>query len=124
MFTTRLAMTVRNSAGAATRGRITSPYKSTINSNIPNPPTPITTSKFSTSIPKLSTKKSTQGSSKSPEEPPPMEFSFKGLDMSRNTRIVVLVILSIFGTIESIFWVKTIWRWFSGPKDDESESSH
>ncbi|KAI0898001.1 hypothetical protein F4806DRAFT_386448 [Annulohypoxylon nitens] len=122
MLVPRLLMTVRNSAGAVTRGRIMSPNKSIINSHIPQPSTSMVVSNFSTSSSRLAEKKPTKESPKSPEEPPPMNFSFEGLGLTKNTKIAVIVIISIFGTIETIFWIKTIWRWFSGAKNDESEN--
>ncbi|KAI0885288.1 uncharacterized protein GGS22DRAFT_163361 [Annulohypoxylon maeteangense] len=122
MFAPRFAMAVRNGAGTVTRGRIVSPNRSIIDSHIPQSPASMIASNFSTSGSKLTEKKPTKNPPKSPEEPPPMQFSFEGLGLSRNTKIAVLVILSIFGTIETIFWIKWIGRWFSGAKNDESEN--
>lgn len=122
MLSTRLVTMTRNSAGAVSRRHLVFPHTSTINPHAPRSPTPIAISNFSTSRHRLATKQPPKDSSKSPEEPPPMNFSFEGLGMSRNTRIAVLVILSIFGTIESIFWISWIWELFTGKKDDGSES--
>ncbi|KAI1139008.1 hypothetical protein F5Y05DRAFT_358779 [Hypoxylon sp. FL0543] len=118
MLAARFVLTARNGAGAVSRGRIISPYKPTVNMNshISKPPSSFSSLNFSTSIPGLEKK---QPAKNSPEELP--AFSFEGLGMSRNTKIAVIVILSIFGTIESIFWIKWIWNWFSGTKGDESE---
>ncbi|KAI0840255.1 hypothetical protein F5Y06DRAFT_252171 [Hypoxylon sp. FL0890] len=117
MLATRSVVTARNSAGAVSRGRIAFPYWPAINSYISKASTPITSFKFSTTSSRPEKKQSTKDSSKPPEELP--AFSFDGLGMSRNTKIAVIVILSIFGTIETIFWIKWIWNWFSGTKDDE-----
>ncbi|CAJ2508009.1 Uu.00g091950.m01.CDS01 [Anthostomella pinea] len=61
----------------------------------------------------------------SPDDPLP-SFSFDGLGMSRNVKIVVIVVLSIFGTMETVFWAKAIWRWWNKEEeeedDDESQS--
>lgn len=55
------------------------------------------------------------------------KFSFEGLGMSKNTRIFVIVVLSIFGTIETWVWCKGIYRWWNGPSEEEkkqAEASH
>ncbi|KAL7893088.1 hypothetical protein HDV63DRAFT_368659 [Trichoderma sp. SZMC 28014] len=49
------------------------------------------------------------------------KFSFEGLGMSKNTRIFVIVVLSIFGTIETWVWCKGIYRWWYGPSEEEKE---
>ncbi|KAI1410919.1 hypothetical protein F5Y13DRAFT_166559 [Hypoxylon sp. FL1857] len=120
MLATRLAVTARNSAGAVSRGRLIFPCRPTANSHIPKTSTSATSRNLSSSSPSLEKKQPTKDSPKSPEELP--SFSFEGLGMSRNTRIAVIVILSIFGTIETIFWIRWIRNWFSGTKDDEPES--
>ncbi|KAF4211377.1 hypothetical protein CNMCM8980_002223 [Aspergillus fumigatiaffinis] len=52
--------------------------------------------------------------SQNPEIP---SFSLDSLGLSKTTKTVVLVILGVFGTIESWFWVQTVWRWWKS--DDE-----
>lgn len=55
------------------------------------------------------------------------KFSFEGLGMSKNSRIFVIVVLSIFGTIETWVWCKGIYRWWYGPSEEEkkrAEASH
>ncbi|KAL6892043.1 hypothetical protein GGI43DRAFT_194544 [Trichoderma evansii] len=47
------------------------------------------------------------------------KFSFEGLGMSKNTRIFVITVLSIFGTIETWVWCKGIYRWWNGPSEEE-----
>lgn len=49
------------------------------------------------------------------------KFSFEGLGMSKNARIFVIVVLSIFGTIETWVWCKGIYRWWTGPSEEEKE---
>lgn len=45
--------------------------------------------------------------------------SFGELGASKTVKIVVIVVLSIFGTMESIFWIKVLWAKFGpAPKDD------
>ncbi|KAH7234786.1 uncharacterized protein BKA55DRAFT_579452 [Fusarium redolens] len=46
-------------------------------------------------------------------------FSLESLGLSKRTRIVVLVVLSIFGTIETWFWCKAIWQWRKGHREGE-----
>jgi preprotein translocase subunit SecF len=41
-------------------------------------------------------------------------FSLSGLGLSKNMRIGLLVIISIFGTIETWFYCQAIWRWWKG----------
>ncbi|OTA61083.1 hypothetical protein K449DRAFT_68576 [Hypoxylon sp. EC38] len=120
MLATRFVVTARNGAGAIIRGRIASPFKPSVNPHLPKSSAPTASLNFSTSSSKFEKKQSTKNTTKSPEELP--SFSFEGLGLSRNSKIAVIVISSIFGTIESIFWIKWIWNWFSGTKDGESES--
>ncbi|KAL7918063.1 hypothetical protein ACQKWADRAFT_305168 [Trichoderma austrokoningii] len=47
------------------------------------------------------------------------KFSFEGLGMSKNIRIFVIVVLSIFGTIETWVWCKGIYRWWNGPSEEK-----
>ncbi|GFF79309.1 hypothetical protein IFM47457_10798 [Aspergillus lentulus] len=55
-----------------------------------------------------------------PQNPEIPSFSFDSLGLSKTTKTVVLVILGVFGTIESWFWVQTIWRWW---KSDDEETN-
>ncbi|KAE8361734.1 hypothetical protein BDV27DRAFT_160425 [Aspergillus caelatus] len=41
-------------------------------------------------------------------------FSFEALGMSKGTKAFVIAILCCFGTMETWFWCKTIWRWWKG----------
>ncbi|GME33331.1 uncharacterized protein JN550_012151 [Neofusicoccum parvum] len=52
-----------------------------------------------------------KASSGTPEYP---SFSFEALGISKNMRIGVIVVLSIFGTIETWFWCQWAWRWWKG----------
>ncbi|KAI1076274.1 hypothetical protein F5B20DRAFT_556256 [Whalleya microplaca] len=118
MLSTRFAVPIGKNA--IRRQRFTS-------NNLPNRPnanshhsTGSTTLRFSTSS-RLATKKSDKKSS-TPEDIPNTESFFKGLGMTRNTKIIVIVILSIYGTIESIFWIRVFLRWMRKDKNDESGS--
>ncbi|KAI1404571.1 hypothetical protein F4819DRAFT_111389 [Hypoxylon fuscum] len=122
LIPTRIVTTARHSVGAVSRGRLVFPHRSNTNTYIPKSSAHTTTLSFSTSQSRLADKESTKNSQKSPEEPPPMGFSLEGLDLSRNTKIAVIAILSIFGTIESIFWIKWIWTWLKVDKEEEPES--
>ena len=44
-------------------------------------------------------------------------FSFEGLGISRNMKIVLLVILGGFGSIETYFWCRAIWTWWVGGEE-------
>lgn len=41
-------------------------------------------------------------------------FSLDTLGLSKNMKIFLFVLLSIFGTIETWIWCKAIWRWWKG----------
>ncbi|KAL7807903.1 hypothetical protein V8C44DRAFT_336681 [Trichoderma aethiopicum] len=59
--------------------------------------------------------------SKQPNNNELPSFSFEGLGMSRNTKVFVIAVLSIFGTIETWVWCKGIYRWWNGaPKEENS----
>lgn len=53
-----------------------------------------------------------------PQNPEIPSFSLDSLGLSRTTKTVVIVILGVFGTIESWFWVETIWRWWKSDAED------
>lgn len=46
-------------------------------------------------------------------------FSLDSLGLSKNMKIVVLVLISIFGTIETWFYCQAIWRWWKGRQESE-----
>ncbi|KAM0263173.1 hypothetical protein ACHAQJ_001328 [Trichoderma viride] len=50
-------------------------------------------------------------------------FSFEGLGMSRNVKIFIIGVLSIFGTIETWVWCKGIYRWWNGPSEKEKKQA-
>ncbi|KAI1805471.1 hypothetical protein F4811DRAFT_514832 [Daldinia bambusicola] len=121
MLTSRFATIVRSSAGAV-KSRIACPYRPTFSSHLLSQLTRATTSKLSTSSSGLSAKRPTNDPSKQPDKIPPMGFSFEGLGMTRRTKIAVIIIISIYGTMETIFYIRWFWRWYSGTEDNETES--
>ncbi|KAI0977449.1 hypothetical protein F4678DRAFT_15519 [Xylaria arbuscula] len=70
------------------------------------------------------------GKDKPPRQPPsnnnhnstPSEedfkVSFRDLGMNRITKFVVYFTISVLGTMESIFWCQTLWRWWAGVEED------
>ncbi|KAI1663044.1 hypothetical protein F4813DRAFT_342797 [Daldinia decipiens] len=128
MLAGRFIATARSSASAV-RGRrriaYYYPYGPTSNSHLSNQSTQITASKFSTSRSGFSTKKPANNPSKQqqPDEIPPAGFSFEGLGMTRRTKIAVIIIISIFATMETIFYIRWIWVWYSGTENDETAES-
>ncbi|KAI2623329.1 hypothetical protein GGR54DRAFT_48030 [Hypoxylon sp. NC1633] len=122
MLATRLALPFRHGATAVGRGRLVSSYSYSFNSHthLIRPSTRAYAMMFSTTRSVLESKQPPkQDPSKNPDIP---GFSFEGLGMSRNAKIAVIVILSIYGTMESLFYIRWIWRWFEGSKDGGSES--
>lgn len=55
--------------------------------------------------------------------PPSPRITLKDLGANRTVRIVVLVALSIFGTMETIFWAKVIWAKFFQKAESEEGGS-
>ncbi|KAI1498531.1 hypothetical protein F5X99DRAFT_411945 [Biscogniauxia marginata] len=49
------------------------------------------------------------------------EFSLKGLGMTRGVKIVVYTVVGVLGTMETVFWTKVLWRWWTN-KGEEDES--
>ncbi|KAH7033272.1 uncharacterized protein B0I36DRAFT_361962 [Microdochium trichocladiopsis] len=56
----------------------------------------------------------TTSSSSNSSTPPPIDntFSLADLGLTRTTRLAVLLIVGILGTIETVFWVQAGWRWY------------
>ncbi|OAA70693.1 hypothetical protein ISF_02667 [Cordyceps fumosorosea ARSEF 2679] len=42
------------------------------------------------------------------------KFSLDGLGVSRNMKVFLIVVLSIFGTMETWLYCKAVWRWWYG----------
>ena len=76
---------------------------------------------FSTRFPVAS--KQTSSSNPDSNEPPQYPaFSFEALGISKGTKVFVIAILCCFGTMETWFWCKAIWRWWQG-KTEEVETT-
>lgn len=73
-------------------------------------PKPLSKSKTASTqeSPKTTPQESRNGN---PELP---KFSLDGLGVSKNMKIFLIVVLSIFGTMETWFYCKAIWRWWKG----------
>ncbi|OJJ32666.1 hypothetical protein ASPWEDRAFT_589041 [Aspergillus wentii DTO 134E9] len=39
-------------------------------------------------------------------------LSFEALGINKNTKIFIFIVFGILGTIETVFWCQTIWRWW------------
>jgi hypothetical protein len=46
-------------------------------------------------------------------------LSFAGLGASRAAKVTVLIALGVVGTLETIFWTKALWRYFSPSTDSD-----
>lgn len=46
--------------------------------------------------------------------------SFEGLGISRNMKVILLVILGVFGSVETYFWCRAIWTWWRGGEDGDA----
>ncbi|KAI0439211.1 hypothetical protein F4803DRAFT_53257 [Xylaria telfairii] len=49
------------------------------------------------------------------------KVSFHNLGMNRITKFVVYAVIGVLGTMETIFWCKVLWRWWTGNDEDASE---
>jgi len=54
------------------------------------------------------------------ENPSYPAFSLEGLGANRTVKYVVYGALSVLGTIETVFWVQTLWAKFSPSREDGS----
>lgn len=55
-----------------------------------------------------------------PGNPEYPKFSFEALGVSRNMKIALIVVLTIFGSIETWFWCRAIWQWWKGDQGQET----
>ena len=46
-------------------------------------------------------------------------FNFDSLGIGKHMKVALIIILSIFGTIETWFWCKAIWEWRKGSKESQ-----
>ncbi|KAI0490894.1 hypothetical protein F4859DRAFT_26837 [Xylaria cf. heliscus] len=65
---------------------------------------------------------SRHGSQQTPS-PPEDDFkvSFHNLGMNRITKFVVYAVIGVLSTMETIFWCKVLWRWWTGNEEDVNE---
>ncbi|KAI8952438.1 hypothetical protein F4801DRAFT_218341 [Xylaria longipes] len=49
------------------------------------------------------------------------KISFHNLGMNRITKFVVYAAVGVLGTMETIFWCKVLWRWWTGNEEDVNE---
>jgi hypothetical protein len=49
-------------------------------------------------------------------------FSLAGLGISKNMRLLLIAILSVFGTIETWMYCKWIWSWWKGELKSEQSA--
>lgn len=54
-------------------------------------------------------------------ENPSFETSFASLGLSRNMKIFLIVVVSIFGTMETWFYCKAAWIWWKGGETQAAE---
>ncbi|KAJ7185346.1 hypothetical protein C8R46DRAFT_1060212 [Mycena filopes] len=79
--------------------------------------------RFSTSRPQLQPSSSPPPPKPEGSEPPKKLDRWEELGISRNMKIFLIVLLSIFGSIETWLWTKGILRWWYGPpKEVEVEA--
>ncbi|EZF33552.1 hypothetical protein H109_01942 [Trichophyton interdigitale MR816] len=87
---------------------------------------PTATSKFSTYSARSNSKTASKASSSGvdsdanndPYRTPPV--SLESLGIGKNMKIILLIVLSVLGTIETWFWCKAIWTWWKGGKKDKN----
>ncbi|KAE8143652.1 hypothetical protein BDV38DRAFT_1449 [Aspergillus pseudotamarii] len=90
----------------------------------PRLPRPFTYRESSVPLRSFSTRialanKQTSSSKPGSNEPPQYPtFGFEALGMSKGTKAFVIAILCCFGTMETWFWCKAIWRWWKGKTEE------
>jgi len=50
----------------------------------------------------------------------PFETNFAGLGLSKNMKVFLIIVVSIFGTMETWMYCKAIWRWWNGAGDEKA----
>ncbi|KAI0403642.1 hypothetical protein F4802DRAFT_570454 [Xylaria palmicola] len=48
------------------------------------------------------------------------KIGFQNLGMNRITKFVVYSVVGVLGTMETIFWCKVLWRWWTGRDEDDA----
>ncbi|OGM45031.1 hypothetical protein ABOM_005762 [Aspergillus bombycis] len=78
---------------------------------------PVPLRSFSTRFP-VANKQTSSPNVNSNEPPQYPSFNFESLGMSKGTKAFVIAILCCFGTMETWFWCKAIWRWWQGKAEE------
>lgn len=65
----------------------------------------------SNNAPKNPSNKSTEGSQ--PSSTQPAAFDFNSLGLKGLSKAVVVLVVSVLATIETIFWAEVGWRWWT-----------
>ncbi|KAI0152845.1 hypothetical protein GGR57DRAFT_159948 [Xylariaceae sp. FL1272] len=81
------------------------------------PPTPMKKQNASTQD-TASNSRPSPSNPKSPSQDE-MRINFGDLEMTRTTKFVVYAVISVLGTLETIFWCKAAWRWWKGAGGEE-----
>ncbi|KAL3447693.1 hypothetical protein BJX65DRAFT_90249 [Aspergillus insuetus] len=80
---------------------------------------------FSTGAVSLQKPARAPNADRKPTEPVNPEFpkiTLEGLGISKNVRIVLIVLLSIWGTFETYFYYQAVMRWWRARKQAENET--
>ncbi|KAI3325015.1 hypothetical protein HD806DRAFT_491742 [Xylariaceae sp. AK1471] len=66
-----------------------------------------------------------QSTASNRQAPSPEDFkiSFRDLGMNRITKFVVYAVIGVLGTMETIFWCKALWRWWSGGEEKDERTT-
>ncbi|KAI1809294.1 hypothetical protein GGS20DRAFT_572643 [Poronia punctata] len=101
------AYSLRCSNGFATRSYLFSRS----NSSIPHK---------ATTTPGDKSRPTSQSTAPKTQTPSPDTFRspFRDLKMSRGTKLIVYGAIGVLATVESIFWCKVIWRWWTGSEEE------
>lgn len=63
---------------------------------------------------------SSTGGKPAAAEDNPFETNFAGLGLSKNMKVFLIIVVSIFGTMETWMYCKAIWRWWNGAGDEKA----
>ncbi|KAL3483495.1 hypothetical protein BJX62DRAFT_220245 [Aspergillus germanicus] len=102
----------------------TQPLRSRIN-NLPSAAGRPWHPAFSTGAVSLQKPASSPNAERKPTEPVNPEFpkiTLEGLGISKNVRIVLIVLLSIWGTFETYFYYQAVMRWWRARKQAENKT--
>lgn len=69
-----------------------------------------------------STHPNTRTTPKPTSQPPGVEppvFDLNALGIKGPVKVVVIVVVCVLGTVETVFWIKVGWRWWMGEGDGQ-----